>query len=54
MLSDIDLQTNTNFDFEKFKQEAIKGLSEGKKLGGVDGVFSPMISICWNPCLKAR
>jgi transposase-like protein len=29
--------------FEKFKQEAIQGLSEGKKLGGADGVFGPMI-----------
>jgi putative transposase len=42
-LSDTDMQTDKNFDFERFKEEAIQGLSEGKKLGGADGVFGPMI-----------
>lgn len=37
------MQTDKNFDFENFKEEAIQGLSEGKKLGGADGVFGPMI-----------
>ena len=32
-----------NFDFERFKEEAMKGLYEGKKMGGTDGVFAPML-----------
>lgn len=32
-----------NFDFESFKEEAMKGLYEGKKMGGTDGVFAPML-----------
>src|SRR5690606_22883432 len=31
------------FDFERFKEEAMKGLYEGKKMGGTDGVFAPML-----------
>ena len=31
------------FDFERFKEEAIKGLYEGKKMGGTDGLFAPML-----------
>ena len=31
------------FDFEQFKSEAIQGLYEGKKMGGTDGVFAPML-----------
>lgn len=31
------------FDFERFKEQAIKGLYEGKKLGGKDGAFAPML-----------
>ena len=27
------------FDFERFKEEAMKGLYEGKKMGGTDGVL---------------
>ena len=42
-LSDTDMQTDKNFDFERFKEEAIQGLAEGKKFGGADGVFGPMI-----------
>ncbi len=31
------------FDFDRFKEEAMKGLYEGKKMGGTDGVFAPML-----------
>ncbi|PWK67684.1 hypothetical protein LX99_04905, partial [Mucilaginibacter oryzae] len=31
------------FDFEQFKAEAIQGLYEGKKMGGTDGLFAPML-----------
>jgi putative transposase len=31
------------FDFERFKNEAIEGLYQGKKMGGTDGVFAPML-----------
>ena len=37
------MQTEQNFDYERFKEEAIQGLSEGKKWGGADGVFGPML-----------
>jgi len=29
--------------FDRFKEEAMKGLYEGKKMGGTDGVFAPML-----------
>jgi len=31
------------FDFERFKEEAMRGLYEGKRMGGTDGVFAPML-----------
>nr|WP_293882808.1 transposase [Sphingobacterium sp. UBA1498] len=31
------------FDFERFKEEAMRGLYKGKKMGGEDGVFAPML-----------
>nr|WP_188506275.1 hypothetical protein [Parapedobacter pyrenivorans] len=31
------------FDFERFKQEAMEGLYAGKKAGGIDGVFAPLM-----------
>lgn len=31
------------FDFERFKEEAMEGLYKGKKMGGTDGVFAPML-----------
>ena len=31
------------FDFERFKEEAMEGLYQGKKMGGTDGVFAPML-----------
>ena len=34
---------NEKFDFERFKEEAMKGLYECKKMGGTDGVFAPML-----------
>jgi len=34
---------NEKFDFDRFKEEAMKGLYEGKKMGGTDGVFAPML-----------
>ena len=34
---------NEKFDFERFKEEAMKDLYECKKMGGTDGVFAPML-----------
>lgn len=31
------------FDFERFKEDAMKELYAGKKMGGTDGVFAPML-----------
>nr|WP_293883571.1 hypothetical protein [Sphingobacterium sp. UBA1498] len=31
------------FDFKRFKEEAMRGLYAGKKMGGTDGVFAPML-----------
>ncbi len=31
------------FDFERFKAEAMRDLYEGKKMGGAEGVFAPML-----------
>lgn len=31
------------FDFERFKEEAMEGLYAGKKAGGTDGVFAPLM-----------
>jgi hypothetical protein len=35
------------FDFESFKQAAIKGLYEDKPLTGENGLFAPLIRACW-------
>jgi putative transposase len=35
--------THNDFDFESFKQAAIKGLYEGKPLTGEDGLFAPLL-----------
>lgn len=32
-----------SFDFERFKAEAMEGLYAGKKMGGTDGLFAPML-----------
>lgn len=37
------METPDNFDFETFKQEAIKGLYSGKPLTGDNGIFTPML-----------
>ncbi|MEA5405152.1 IS256 family transposase, partial [Arcicella sp. DC2W] len=37
------MDTPDNFDFETFKQEAIKGLYSGKPLTGENGIFAPML-----------
>lgn len=37
------MKDKTPFDFEGFKQEAMEGLYAGKKMGGTDGVFAPML-----------
>lgn len=37
------METPDNFDFETFKQEAIKGLYSGKSLTGENGIFAPML-----------
>jgi len=34
---------DTGFDFESFKEEAMAGLYQGKKMGGTDGVFAPIL-----------
>jgi putative transposase len=31
------------FEFERFKEEVMEGLYNGKKMGGTDGVFAPML-----------
>ena len=36
-------KNNTGFDFDRFKEEAMEGLYQGKKMGGTDGVFAPML-----------
>jgi transposase-like protein len=42
------MKTNESLDrpatrFERFKEEAMQGLYDGKKMGGTDGVFAPML-----------
>lgn len=37
------MKDNTPFDFDNFKKEAMEGLYAGKKMGGTDGVFAPML-----------
>lgn len=37
------MKTNESFNFERFKDEAMQGLYDGKKMGGTDGVFAPML-----------
>jgi len=37
------MKTNKSFDFERFKEETMQGLYDGKKMGGIDGVFAPML-----------
>ena len=37
------MDTNNDFDFESFKQAAIKGLYEGKPLTGENGLFAPLL-----------
>lgn len=37
------MKTNESFDFQRFKEEAMQGLYDGKKMGGTDGVFAPML-----------
>ncbi|WP_430613168.1 IS256 family transposase [Flavobacterium sp. JP2137] len=34
---------NTGFDFDSFKEEAMAGLYQGKKMGGPDGIFAPLL-----------
>ena len=37
------MKTNESFDFQSFKEEAMQGLYDGKKMGGTDGVFAPIL-----------
>lgn len=37
------MKEKSPFDFERFKQEAMEGLYAGKKAGGTDGVFAPLM-----------
>ena len=37
------MKTNESFDFQRFKEEAMQGLYDGKKMGGTDGVFAPIL-----------
>ena len=37
------MQTAQNFDFEAFRQEALKELYEGKPLMGEGGIFTPLL-----------
>ena len=34
---------NTGFDFESFKEQAMADIYQGKKMGGPDGVFGPLL-----------
>lgn len=42
------------FNFEEFKAEAMQGLYEGKKMGGTDGVFAPMVKHLLEAMLEAE
>jgi transposase-like protein len=37
------MQTQSDFNFEDFKKEAIKGMYEGKPLNGEKGIFAPLL-----------
>ena len=37
------MNENKDFDFESFKQEAIKGMYAGKPLNGEKGIFAPLL-----------
>lgn len=37
------MKSKEPFDFERFKAEAMESLYQGKKMGGTDGVFAPML-----------
>ncbi|MEJ5052794.1 hypothetical protein WH223_00725 [Sphingobacterium sp. MYb382] len=37
------MKDKTPFDFERFKEEAMQGLYEGKSLSPNDGVLAPLI-----------
>jgi len=42
------------FDVEQFKAEAIQGLYEGKKMGGTNGLFAPMLKHLLEAMLEAE
>ncbi|MBK6892783.1 MAG: hypothetical protein IPH00_06520 [Flavobacteriales bacterium] len=42
------------FDYAKFEQEAIQGLTEGKGLIGEHGVLTGMMAACFPPPSKGR
>jgi len=37
------MNDNNDFDFERFKAEAIKGMYAGKPLNGEKGIFAPLL-----------
>ena len=37
------MEKEEEFDFERFKQEAIKGMYAGKPLNGEKGIFAPLL-----------
>ena len=37
------MQTQSDFNFEDFKKEAIKGMYAGKPLNGEKGIFAPLL-----------
>lgn len=37
------MEQEEEFNFERFKQEAIKGLYAGKPLNGEQGIFAPLL-----------
>jgi len=37
------MEKDQEFDFESFKQEAIKGMYAGKPLNGEKGIFAPLL-----------
>lgn len=37
------MESQDKFDFERFRQEAVSGLASGRKMGGSEGVLTPLI-----------
>ncbi len=47
-------QEKTEFDFSRFKSEAMDGLYQGRKMGGTDGIFAPLLKHLLETMLDAE